>query len=879
MKTILLTLLLVFNQNFAMVTDSVRSNVKLVLAQKTEENIDIDGELSEQIWNFGYKITGLIQKDPYEGKNASEKTEIFVAYNDEDLFIAAHLYDSNPDSIVARLARKDAFVNSDLFFVALDPYLDRRSGYYFGISPSGTLYDGILFNDSWEDDSWDGVWEAKAKITKDGWTVEMKIPFSQLRFKEESELTWGINFRRDISRKNESDYLVHIPKTEGGFVSHFLLLEGLKNIKPSKQFEILPYITSRAEYSKPVNGNPFHTGSNFTPGAGADIKVALGSNLTLNTSVNPDFGQVEIDPAVINLTDVETFFTEKRPFFIEGASIFNFGQGGARNYWSFNWSNPRFFYSRRIGRNPSGSTPEAAYVDYPEGTHILGAAKLTGKVLDNWNIGTIQSITSRESAVIKTDNLISTTEVEPLAYYGIVRVQKEINSGMQGIGFINTIALRKINEKRLLDEFNSSSVVTGIDGWIFLDSSQTWVFAGWLGFSRDAGSEERILSLQKSSARYFQRPDSKNLSIDSSATSLSGSAVRFVLNKQKGNFFFNSAFGLISPGFDVNDLGFLSRSDIINWHLGAGYSWTEPGKIFRSAELGAAVFQNYDFDGNKTFEGIFHFGFAQFLNYYSFNWNLAYYPETLNNRLTRGGPLSINPKAYQVNLNINSDQKNKFVFGIGGAKQWTNTSNFYSAYFQIEIHPVPNIFISVSPSFDVNNDFAQYIGTFTDTYAKTTYGKRYIFGELDQKTFSAGIRLNWTFTPNLSLQLYAQPLISSGKYKNIKELAEGSSYQFNIFGQNNSSFDYDNYIADPDGSGPAPQISIGNPNFNFISLRGNAVLRWEYLPGSTLFFVWTQNRNDFENDGEFRFGKSLNKLFNLHPDNIFMVKFTYWFNI
>lgn len=860
-------------------TLSVKNKDVKISAIKIDSSIKVDGKLDESEWEKALPFNKFIQKDPDEGKNPSEKTEIYFLYDENALYVGAIMYDSSPDSIISRLTRRDEYVSADQIVIFLDPYFDRRSGYFFSVNAAGTLSDGVLYNDTWDDDSWDAVWEAKAHHNGKGWTAEMKIPFSQLKFHNNGDNIWGINVRRDIARKNERDYLVYVPKTENGFVSHFAQLVGLKNINPPGRVEILPYFTTRAEFLSHEDGDPFNDGSEYTPGVGVDLRMGIGSNLTLNATVNPDFGQVEIDPAVINLSDVETFFSEKRPFFIEGSTVFRFGRGGANNYWGFNWSNPDFFYSRRIGRVPQGSTTDNDFLNYPDGTHILGAAKLTGNLGDNFNFGTIQAVTDREFAEIQYEGNRSKLEVEPLTYYGIFRMQKEFNEGNQAIGFISTSTIRSFDDNRLRDEINSQAFTFGLDGWTFLDSSKSWVLTGWTGVSHISGTEDRITDIQRNSRHYFQRPDATHVNVDSSANSLTGYAGRFYLNKQKGNFFFNSAFGFITPEFDVNDVGFMWRADAINFHIGGGYQWTDPTNWYRYTEIGGAVFRNYDFGGNITWEGIFHFGYMQFLNYYSINWNLAYNPETISNNRTRGGPLSLNPSGYQADLYASSDSRKDFVVDFNiGTYQTEYDGNWYIGT-GFEFRPLSNLSVSFNPSFNKNIENTQYVDVISDQTAAKTFGKRYVFGELEQSTISASIRLNWTFTPELSLQLYMQPLISSGNYKNFKELKEPGTYNYLVYGEEGSTFDRETYTADPDGEGPADSFEIDNPAFNFKSLRGNAVLRWEYLPGSVLYFVWTQTRSDFEEIGEFRFNRSFSRLVDATPDNIFMVKFTYWFNM
>jgi hypothetical protein len=847
--------------------------------------VSIDGVLSEQVWQRP-GFTEFVQRDPVEEAKPTEKTEVWLAYDDAALYVAARMFDSAPDSMVIRLSRRDAGGNSDAFGFFIDPYHDRRSGFYFGLDAAGTLYDGVLLNDDWDDNSWDGVWEGKVLTDDKGWTAEMRIPFSQLRFQEQENYLWGVNFRRDIARKNERDYVVFTPKNGSGFVSRFVDLVGINNITPVRQIEVLPYLTTRAEYTGHSAGDPFNDGSKYSPRVGADFKVGIGSNLTLDATVNPDFGQVEVDPAVVNLSDVESFFNEKRPFFIEGSSIFDFGSGGANNNWGFNWSSMDMLYSRRIGRAPQGSVPDADFSDVPSGTHIIGAGKLTGKIGDSWNIGTIQALTAREHAELQTGSLRSSSEVEPLNYYGVARAQKEFEQGRQALGFMSTYTSRQFKDDRLRDEINKDAFAFGLDGWTFLDSSKTYVLKSWGAVSRVSGNQTRMIDLQTSSRHYFQRPDASHVAVDSNATSLTGYAARFSLNKQKGNFYMNSAIGFIDPKFDVNDVGFLFRTDMINGHLLASYRWTEPGSWYRYIELGGAGFRTYDFDKNITSQGLFHFGYIQFLNYFSVDWNFAYNPQTVNNRRTRGGPLTLNPPGYQIGIFPRTDRNKDVVFNFNYYTYQSRYQRYWEIFLGVDVRPAKNISISIGPGFEHDLENSQWVGAFDDPFATATYGKRYVFAELHQSTLSASIRLNWTFTPQLSLQLYVQPLISAGDYTNYKELARSKSYDFDVYGTNGSTLEERldehgnaaSYVADPDGSGPAQPLSFDNPDFNFKSLRGNAVLRWEYLPGSTLYLVWTQSRSDNEVIGDFQFNRSFRRLWKTRPDNIFMVKMTYWWS-
>ncbi len=857
-----------------------------VRAVKLDQPVTLDGRLTESVWRSLPPVTEFKQKEPTQGGEPSERTEVWVAYDDEALYVAARLYDSSPDSIMRILNRRDNYGTSDWFTLFLDPYNDKRTGNYFMVGPAGSINDGVLYNDDWDDSDWDGVWEGKAHIDDAGWTMEMRIPFSQLRFQDNPVQVWGVNFKREIGRKNEIDYLVYTPRMESGFVSRFVELTGIEGIKPANALEILPFATTKAEYTHPAPGNPFNDGSRYSPEFGADIRYGISSNLILNATVNPDFGQVEVDPAVVNLSDVESFFSEKRPFFVEGANIFtNYGQGGGRNFWNFNFPYTTPFYSRRIGRSPRGNNAldTASFFDMPFATRILGAGKVTGKVADGWNVGTIHAVTAREFAEYKSGNMFLDAEVEPSTYYGVARIQRDFNDGKQGIGLLSTLTQRSFSDRTLQDALNSSGSFVGVDGWTFLDSSKTWVITGYGNLSHVEGNTRRITSIQTNSQHYFQRPDASHLDVDTNATSLTGFAGRFYLIKQKGNFFFNSSFGFIDPYYEVNDLGFQSRADVINMHVGGGYNWTEPDGIFRRKEAGGGYGQSFDFEGNMVHSVLVHFGFVQFMNFYSINWNLAMNPnETVNNRRTRGGPLTINKPGYEVNMFVNSDYSKNFVAEIFTNNYWSELTEYRSVGFWLQYRPAPNVTVSFGPDFRTEvSDLAYGGGVYADPSATATFGKRYLFSELTLNEVAANIRLNWTFTPQLSLQLYMQPLISSGSYTAFKELVRPKSDEYLTYGENGSTIvrSGNSYTVDPDGAGPALSHTFGDPNFNLKSLRGNAVLRWEYLPGSSLYFVWTQNRNEMENVGELKFSRSVERLAGLKADNIFLIKMSYYFNM
>ncbi|OGU67922.1 MAG: hypothetical protein A2499_14195 [Stygiobacter sp. RIFOXYC12_FULL_38_8] len=880
-KFILLSLLL-----FASIISASETKTpqKIMSAFKIERaTILVDGKLDEVVWKK-IPIDEFTQKDPKEGSPATQRTEVWIAYDEEYLYVAAKLYDTNPELIDIALSRRDNYFTSDWFGFYVDPFNDKKTGNFFGINAAGTMVDGVLFNDSWDDSSWDGVWEGKTTINGEGWSLEMRIPFSQLRFKESDKMVWGINFNREIKRNGESSYYVMVPKKESGFVSRFASLEGLNGIKPKQRLEILPYIVQKAQYLVHDKNDPFYKSNQYKTTIGADFKIGLSSSLNIDATINPDFGQVEVDPAVINLSAFESYFEEKRPFFIEGSNSFYFGIGGANNNWGFNFSWPELFYSRRIGRSPQGPTSSADYVRYPTETNILGAAKLTGKLDDVTTLGAVSAVTERTFVTLYNNGFQTTEQVEPLTHYGILRTKREFNDGRQSLGFMMTTVNRQLNTASLESRLAKNAFTFGLDGYTFLDEDKVYVLSGALAGSYIHGTEKFVQRLQKRPYRYFQRPDATYMPYDSTLTSLEGWYGRVTLNKQQGNFYINAALGAASPGFEHNDLGFQWMADRINSHLVLGYRWFEPDGVFRNKSVYLAHARSYNFEGNLIQNFIWLRSNLQFENYWQLGVNGFYAFEAMNPSATRGGPLIKNPEGYSLAADVTTDSRKQIIFETSISYERDLLKGEATSFgFNVQWKPNSQIDFTVGPQYQINNDTRQWVGNFADVSATNTYGTRYVFANIDQKTLSANIRLNWTFTPTLSLQLFLQPLLAVGNYYNYKEIAKPKTLDLNEYGKNGSTIVYDNtsgeYIIDPDGASSAKSFSVGNPNFNFKSLRGNAVLRWEAMPGSILYFVWSHDQQNYDDAGEFIFGRDLRNLWKSEGNDVFMVKFSYWLDM
>ena len=850
-----------------------------IKAGRAAARIVLDGRLDDEAWVLAAPSGPFLQKDPDEGKPASERTEVRVAYDEDALYVAARMFDSDPKGVVRRLSRRDDEPDADRFVLYLDPRHDHHNGFEFWVSAAGVQRDAVIYNDSWDDFSWDGVWEAAVAADDQGWTAEVKIPFSQLRFTEGGEQVWGVNAARYIHRKAEEDWLELVPKKESGLASRMAHLEGLQGLNPRRALSLLPYVVARSEFVAPAgSGDPFNDGSRALGSMGLDLKYGVTSSLTLDATVNPDFGQVEVDPAVVNLSDYETFFEEKRPFFIEGSPIINnFGRNGCNNFWGFNRSEPDIFYSRRIGRAPQVPA-EGTYVSVPAATTILGAAKLTGRVNGGWTVAGLEAVTGDETARLAEGPLRSTQVVEPLTNYLVGRVQHD--GERVGLGLLGTSVLRRLDGGTMNDLLAQKAWVGGVDGYVFLDKKKDWAVTARLAGSRVEGTRSAMERAQRASQRYYQRPDAPQVELDPLATSLTGWTGGVNVNRQSGTVRLNSALWATSPGFESNDLGFMSRSDRWGGHAVVDYRKTDPDRYTRSRWFALAKWYSLNFANERQGDGLHSFFELQFRNYWWLGGNAWKRWQSLDDRLTRGGPSVISPAGWGGELWSRTDTRKRLVFRLDGT-YFENTAGTTEHMFSatVEMKPASSVFVSFGPSIYELRSAASWVTAVDDPLATATYGRRYVFGELHQTETAMTTRVNWILSPRMSLQVYAQPLISVGDYENLKELAQGRTYNFNPYGTGGSTITGGGraYTVDPDGSGPAPAFAFGNPNFNFKSLRVNAIYRWEWRPGSTLYVAWTQQRQDLGDPGDFQLGRDASRLFQAPGDDVFLVKVSYRF--
>lgn len=859
----------------------------VIHAVRLTGEIELDGVLDERDWQRPGE-SRLAQHDPDNGCPPRHKTTFWVAYDDQALYVAARMHDSAPDSIAARLGRRDTWPASDWIYINLDTFNDDRNAFSFSINPAGVLGDAKLYNDGWDDPSWDGVWEAATRIDELGWEAEVRIPFSQLKFPATDEQVWGMNFSRRTLRYNERCDVFHMPRGESGYGSRFPDLVGIRGIEPDTRAELRAYGLGKGEFLVVDPNDPFTSDPQFSGNAGFDLKTALSNNLTLNAAVNPDFGQVEVDPAVVNLSAYETFFEERRPFFVEDANIFRFGREGVRSNWNFNWMDPMLFYSRRVGRAPQldiEGNPD--YDDKPQFTTILGAAKVSGQV-GTTSVGALTAFTAREKAHLQTDGKQIDQVVEPFTNYSVVRAKIAKPGGSRGVGFMATSTVRDLDDPVSQAVLDRRAFTGGIDGWTELDEEGVWAVKGYVSGSHVSGSKEAIADMQTSSRRYYQRPDADHLEYDPDATDLKGWVSRLTLNKQSGNWRFNSAVGYSSPGYEVNDVGFQFRTDMINTSVVGGYSWHEPCGIFRNQSVFLGTYKTWDTGGTPDSYGAGLFYWNQFKNFWWMDAKGFFNPDRNATRLTWGGPVMRAPQFREYSATVGTDRRRNWVVSVGGGGS-SDDGGSTSAYgrLSLEVHPAPSIGLTVTPRYTWSQDEAQYYDTVADPAMTATYGDRYVFADLEYRQFTLESRFDWTFTPNLTLQAYVQPMFASGRYSDRKELARPSSFDFNRYGQDNGSsivYNPENdadfpWLVTPNGMDPGNTFRLADQDFNFKSLKVNMVLRWEYAAGSTFFLVWTQDRVNSDHPGSFELGRDVRSLLDSPGEHILMVKVSQYFSL
>ena len=865
-----------------------RPSVKAVAASS---DITLDGRFDEAAWLAATPATDFVQYDPSNGSPATQRTEVRFVYAADALYIAARMYDTEgARGVMTQLARRDGQSDGDNILFVLDTYHDHSGRALLQINPSGVKFDAGQASPA-ADPSWDPIWQAATAIDSLGWTAELRIPFSQLRFPRSQVQTWGMQIWRFTQRLNETSMWAHWTKTDPGGPPQFGHLEDLH--VPGRQLgvELMPYAVGAAEPPRLTGSPDDEHDRRYAWRFGGDVKALISSSLTLDATINPDFGQVEVDPAVVNLSAFETFFPEKRPFFVANSGLFNFGSFNC--FFCSNVSSLSLFYSRRIGRQPQGFLSAFGdHVERPDNATILGAAKLTGRTGSGYQLGVLNAVTASERATADDiDGNRYSQEVEPLTNYFVARARRTTNNGNLTVGAMGTSVIRRFDSDNptLEQTIPHHAEAAGVD-WDVSWANRAYNFMGSIALSQVSGDTTTINALQRSSARYYHRPDRGDRSggfltdeYNPTLTSMRGLGFYSRVARQSGDWVWEAAVNGRTPGFEVNDIAFLQRTDYTWMNTNVQRQFTEPTSWYRDASVLAGIQQQLNFDGDVTDRQWRLSANAQFRNFWNAGGFLIRKNTTDSDNLTRGGPVVRDYGWWFASANVNTDSRRRIVLGFspeyGRGIEGSKTVN---ARLNATFKPAPSVLLSVSPAWNYDESRAQFVQRFADPVATDFFGQRVIFSDISTTNVSLETRLAATFTPTLSLELFAQPFIASGDYSGFKEFVRPRGLTKRAFdsGQIQAVTDADgrvvSYSLDPDRDSETQNFTFDNPDFNVRSLRGNAVLRWEYRPGSTLFLVWQQERAGGAGVGDFDLDRDTNRLFDARPESTFMVKLSYW---
>jgi len=863
----------------------------LAAAARRSTPIVLDGRLDEAAWQAARPAADFRQAQPREGEPATQRTEIRFLFDDEALYVAARMYDTERAAgIRTRLLRRDSDL-SDCDYVQLifDSFHDHLGRVSFGVNPSGVKFDAYGPGGANLDTSWDAVWDVSTRTDSLGWVAEFRIPLTQLRYSRDSAQTWGLQVWRNASRTNELSQWSFWRLNETGGPPRFGHLEGLSLTRAPGRAEVLPYVVARASSDPSVEvDNPFSDRREYAGRVGADLKYMLSSNLTLNATINPDFGQVEVDPAVVNLTAFETYFQERRPFFVEGSGLYEFGWMNC--FTCSNIGTVDLFYPRRIGRRPQGEGNAYArraggFADVPENSRILGAAKITGQAGRGWTIGLLDAVTARENAQIETGaSQRLTMEVEPFTNYFVGRLSRDLGGG----GFVRGMAtsvVRDIQDPTLRTQLTSHSEAGGLETMVWW-GQHTYRFMGHVAYTQVAGDSFAILRVQQNPARYFQRPDRDSHrnglftnGYDPSLTAMRGYSAYGRLAKESGDWLWEVSGLAKSPGLEANDVAYNSQADRLWMSANVLRQFTRPNRFARQMTFILGGQQGYNYDGDLVDRQLQVYAGLTFLNYWNLTAFAMYTPERLDDQATRDGPVVGRAGGVNSFYQFSSDTRKRVSVngqGVFGCRDGVCWHGFYGG---LTVRPASNVSLSLGPNVVNDPTGSWYVTSVDDSLATSMYGRRYVFGQIRQRTLSMNTRLNVTFTPTLTLELYLQPLIVSAAYTRFHEYNRPRTLDRTYYGVNGGTIEDSAgvlYKIDPDGAGPAALFRVWNPNFNYRSLRGNAVVRWEFRPGSTLYLVWTQQREDAAPYGDVEVGRDLRGLFDHQSRNVFLVKMSYW---
>ena len=828
--------------------------------------ISVDGRLDDAAWRDAPPITDFVQREPTEGAPPTDRMEVRFVYDNDALYVGARMFSDAP--IQAPMGRRDNGEQAEHLLVSLDTYLDRRTASTFGTTATGVRLDTYYASDRpWDnDDSFDPVWQARTSMDAQGWSAELWIPFSQLRFTERSPQVWGLNVQRWVPSRNEEVYWSLVARTEERWASLFGDLLGIDGIAPSRRLELMPYVAS----SSHVIGNrdpddPFTGGGNFGGRIGLDAKVGLGSNLTLEATVNPDFGQVEADPAEVNLSAFETFFDERRPFFVEGNDLLT---GNVDNY----------FYSRRIGAPPAGRA-SADFVEFPGTSTILGAAKLTGRLESGLSIGMVGAVTDEETArTFNMPNLFGRTRVAPRTTYGVTRLQQQFGSAGSTTALMATAVHREMAADDPLASILTRNAFTLSSDSVFRlrdGDYEAQLNAGVTYVDGDAGAINR---LQRASARYLQRPDADYVSYDPNRTSMTG--MKLIAGIERSNaehWSWEVGTDLESPEFETNDLGRLTAGDGIIGQGEIEYQETNPGRWWRQYAFTLSTQNEWNYGGDLQ-QAEFEPGVEiTWPNFWSTDFSATINRRTQDQRLTRGGPSMQKPANWEMQLSVESSDasrtRGEFEVAYGRNE---DGGLLFNASGGITMQPGSQWQLSIEPQYERELDTQQFVTALAGG-GSATFGNRYVFAHIDRSTYSTQFRWNYTFKPDLTLDFYGEPFAASGRYSHIGELIAARSRQMRLYGTDGTTLS-----TLPDGTrrvtDGAASFTLRDTDFNVQSFRSNLVLRWEWRAGSTLYLVWQQDGESEITAPQRISAGDMFSSFGRRGDSFFAVKVAYWFS-
>ena len=816
----------------------------------------LDGRADDPVWSIAQEITRFRQFDPVEDGEPLFPTLAKVAYDERNLYVFVRAFDPHPDSIISLLSRRDVRTESEQIKIMIDSYHDRRTGYEFAVNPAGVKRDYYMHGDNNEDDSWDAVWDVATTTDSLGWTAEFRIPLSQLRFADKETHTFGFAVWRDIARAAQRVSWPLYRRQQPGVVSQLGELSGISGIGTGRRLEIAPYVVTKnvtrqsaTEYTHPQEY-----------AAGVDLKAGLTSNLTLDATINPDFGQVESDPAQFNLSSTESFFDERRPFFLEGTGIFNFNL-------SCNDGNcSGLFYSRRIGRAPR--LRGWVYDDpaSPDVTTILGAAKLTGRLGSGLSVGVLNAVTDREEEHDPSFGAGAAT-IEPMSNYFVGRLQQDFREGKSGVGLMATAVNRRLDEWTE-SSYRRAGYALGLDGRHRF--AKDWQVSGYVVGSQVQGTEAAIAQLQTCDGDFgcvhnYTRPDD-DLEFDPTRTRMQGATMQLGLEDMGGSWRGSMFYTRTTPGFEINDVGFNGRDDIqglSNWWQ---RSWQTPTTWYRRAFLNFNQWTNGTTTGLLTDLGGNINAHIEFTNRWwihaGSNYN-NWVPVYCDRNCTRGGPALKQSRGETYSwVGVESDFRKALAFWANaeyGSRDEGNSESWWMGP-GMSFRIASRLQGQLNGSLSINHDDAQYYDTFGDPAAGPLH---YTVARLEQRTAALTARLDFTATPTLSLQFYGQPFVTTGEYSDVREVTDPRAGRY--------ADRFTPYL-DPAGNPLEPG------GFDYKQFRSNTVLRWEYRPGSTLFLVWAQGRTSDDSFERFDLRRSVRTLFERHPENTFLIKASYWFN-